>query len=160
MEGPKLTCNVVLHCNRHPHYDYRPTETGHCQEEGQFAWIAVHHDPLYRQLVVIQQIKPTSLTYLNCLAKIALPNVARVVAMYHDGKSLFSVTEYIELGIADLLPLTENEIAGLFAQVSAPFPQHRTNRQLTILQDLKGSTGPGIHVNWVSCQHYPRHVSG
>ena len=122
MEGPKLACNVVLHCNRHPHYDYRPTDTRNFHQENKSAWIAIHRDPLYRQLVVIQQIKPTSLTYLNCLAKIALPNVARVVAMYHDGESLFSVTEYIELGIADLLPLTEYEIADLFAQVSTPSP--------------------------------------
>jgi hypothetical protein len=108
---------VVLIC-RHPKEDYYPV-SGEATIAGTTAWVGVCRKNHIRKLAVIQEVRNAGLLDLKCLSQIAVPNVARVVALYHQKNKFYAAYEYIDLDILEIGPLTDMEIANAFLQVSS-----------------------------------------
>ncbi|KAH0593974.1 hypothetical protein MHUMG1_08297 [Metarhizium humberi] len=92
---------VVLIC-RHPNEDYFPVP-GDATIAGTTAWVGVCRKNHIRKLAVIQEI--------------AVPNIARVIALYHQKGKFYAAYEYIDLDILKISPLADKEIANAFLQV-------------------------------------------
>ncbi len=112
------TVNVILHCDRHPELDYIPLQHRPLGEAALLPWMGVHRNRQNRQLVVVQEVKNNRLQDLSCLSKISAPNVARIIALYHKADAVYAVQELVSLNVMDLTPLSESEIAEVFAQVT------------------------------------------
>ncbi|KAF5127312.1 hypothetical protein E5D57_000245 [Metarhizium anisopliae] len=107
---------VVLIC-RHPNEDYFPVP-GDATIAGTTAWVGVCRKNHIRKLAVIQEVRNAGLLDLKCLSQIAVPNVARVIALYHQKGKFYAAYEYIDLDILEIGPLADKEIANAFLQVS------------------------------------------
>ncbi len=79
--------------------------------------VCEHRRRLTRQLVMIQAVKSLSLGEFGRLAQAAHENIARPLALYGEGDRLSLVSEFLEMDILDIRPLTHEEVAAAIAQV-------------------------------------------
>lgn len=101
---------IPAYLDMHPMFHYEPV--GRIEAE----WIGLHRQLSYRQLVLVRQVRATTPDLMR-FAQLAHLHIARPIALYSTGIEMHVAYEYIELGLLDLSPLNEMEIAAVMFQV-------------------------------------------
>lgn len=107
--------SIVGHMERSPEDDYCKVE-GSTTTKGT-SWVGEYRNRSYRQLAVIQTVAGEAFSDFRFLAKIAHPNIARILALYHYDNTVYVAYECVPLDLFDICPLSEPEIAEVMSQV-------------------------------------------
>lgn len=105
--------SIVGHMERSPEDDYRKIESS----KESISWVGEHRSNGSRQLAVIQTVRGEAFSDFKFLAKIAHPNITRILALYHHDNAVNVAYEFVSLDLFDICPLSEPEIAEVMSQV-------------------------------------------
>lgn len=107
--------SIVGHMERSPEDDYRKIESSTTTEG--VSWVGEHRSNGSRQLAVIQTVRGEAFSEFKFLAKIAHPNITRILALYLHDNAVNVAYEFVSLDLFDICPLSEPEIAEVMSQV-------------------------------------------
>lgn len=117
--------SIPVYLDVHPLSDYEPI--------GRLgaAWIGEHRQNSSRQLVVVQQCRQNILSGFRRYLQLAHLHLARPIALY-SARDVYLSYEYVELGLEEILPLSDSEVASVLSQVMSKPSTQSAQQRLTL----------------------------